>query len=917
MQGSRQRLLEGSVRVGVRLGLASCNVESTDSVASALAHEAEVLGLRRRPCWSVAELRLGEAGFELLLAWLESLDPDRARRDRETSSQGFVLLALASEAARRLVGTGEVWPALARLNMQDETRHVLFAGGAAPRPYVRDSISKAASRLGLRSAMSAGQPWYATIVLQFGLSLRGIETLLARWGAQGLPESLDPLRFGPQRSDEFETTWAAIRALGDPALADDARTSLETSCWVLPSWIDALATAAHEAVRQTRSSSTDRAFSIFDGVRVTWSATTPRLSLHLRRLEADESARLELDAGRYDVVVDGEVFTRLYRDAGALVPATPSIEELPPASAFSVTLVDRAGRVGHSEECATWDESSPAEAFDREGRRVVPAGARRIETLVYERGGSLLPADVSASTASFGARLASVLRTDQVSLRWDDGTTWSPARMARPSTPALALRPETSARLGEPLRLLTTTAVVEVERPEGWRVAEDGAIEGTIPFDASPSLRGRVRTKDGNARAFEANLALSGEAIRRRGEWCAVPEELEARDVTELAWRVFASDAPRGEVRLFAGARAIGRWGSLGAARRIRDRPLGRGEALGWLDGARCLTSDDEPTWIAPCVVDRGNVVDGEWRNGLLHLRWRTPQETTGVTLLAWTYGGLEIVSPESCEAAGREWLVPFAQEPFALTVSFDGARLGSWWTRGWYEALGLLETSDLVERVALFARVAGLPILAPGAIDACRELGRRWPVEVARTWWLDEAAPSLCDDVVDAMSAMAVQATSRIDEWRAVQRELFVDAAFDPARSDDVLMVVGLRDDGSAYVPTGLVRMAALGIPWAGPFFEGQREFLAKDRLKRRRGESLLDSSRLELLDAMDSKQARTREAVLERDLARELGVSRQRVRALIENQTTPVPFAKRVALASRDFALASALHALRPVSS
>lgn len=170
MQGSRQRPREGSVWVGVRLGLASCNVESTDSVASTLLKEAALLGLRRLPCWSIAELRLSDEDFSVLRSWLAALDPVRAREQRETATQGLVLLTLAAEAARRFVGTGEVWPALAGLEMQPDTRHVLFAAGGAPRPDVRDSISRAATRVGLRSALHAGQPWYATVVLQFGLS---------------------------------------------------------------------------------------------------------------------------------------------------------------------------------------------------------------------------------------------------------------------------------------------------------------------------------------------------------------------------------------------------------------------------------------------------------------------------------------------------------------------------------------------------------------------------------------------------------------------------------------------------------------------------------------------------------------------------------------------------------------------------
>lgn len=554
--------------------------------------------------------------------------------------------------------------------------------------------------------------------------------MLARWVAQGLPDSVEPLRFGPQRSEEFESTWTAIRGLGEVSRADDARTFLETSCWVLPGWIDALADAAREAARRAPTqSSVDRVFSIFDGIRVKWSSATPHLSLGLRTLDPVERADLELDAGRYDVVVDGDVCGRLFRDDGSLVPATSSIDELPPASSLAVTLVDREGAVGHAEECVVWDEESSVEAFGRDGRRFEASGAQRIETVVYTRGGQLEPPELSAATAPFGPRVASALRASaNLSVRWDDGTTWSPARVLHPSTPPVPARAETPAVLGEEARLRAPLEVAEVLQPADWRVAEDGALVGLVPFDAMPTFRGRLRTAEGCTRAFETTLALRGAALRRQGEWRPIPEEVEARDVTELAWRVFSHEPPRGDVRIFAGAKSIARWSSLGTARRVRDRPLGRGEPLGWIDSTRVVTCDDEPTWIARSVVDHGGVVGGEWTNGALRLRWRSPHDPGGLTLLAWTYGGMEIVPSETVKVVGSEWLVLTSQEPFALTVSYEGARLGSWWTSGWHDAFDLLETTQQIEQVALFARVAGLPILAPDARPACRRLAWRCP---------------------------------------------------------------------------------------------------------------------------------------------------------------------------------------------
>ncbi|MBX3249972.1 MAG: hypothetical protein KF901_22535 [Myxococcales bacterium] len=906
------------------------NIERMDAGARALLAEAELLGLRAQPCWSVAELELGDAGFERALAWLATLPPDRARRDRESASMGLLLLVIAAEAARREVTSGEVWPVFAHLSMNPQTRQILLDRDGTPRYIVRQALTKAARLFGLRVASDAGHPWYTTVVLQFGLSGPGLAAMLPRWVRAGPPESVDALRSGPQRSEGFERTWQALCALSSPAGADEARVLLERSPWVLSSWLPQLLEAASTARSETARSETARPHAQLDTAlagpveraRVHWDGPRALLSLDLR----SELTDARLTAGPYKLLVDGEPRARWVSRRGSFRSLKSSIDDVPPTSTLTITLVDLEGTVALHQDVEVWADDTPVAVFTADGQRLAPArGLPRADlTLAHEPDAELTPPDTVSTRARFGARRATRvvdLGDRQLTLHWPDGTSWSEAGASAPRA-ALVATTLTSVRLGAEARLSLPRPARTVLSPTGWRVEEGGRVlVGPVGPDATTRWHGRVELSDGSTARVVATLPLHGAAVQRRGEWTLAPAELDVSDLATLRWRFFVDAAVRGLPTLVSGAHLVERIGST-AARALRGRPLGLGEPLAWVDSARVYADPDvTPEPLVDRLVDRGLLSRCALDGSLLRLSLRDELDPIGHEIILWTEDGWRHVDGDDIEADARDWWLDAHALPIALVIAYGEARIASWWRPDWHDQLARAEDAGL-DRLARFARVARLPLLQREARPRARELVARAPVPCARQWWTlpDDAPPTPThpakpDDPIDAaLDRLWRGASIRSEAWLAGQRELFADqsAAIPPDASESLVEVFGHTDEGT-HLPTAIARAAALGPQWSTPFLEGQRADLAREEARRAaRGVPSLEALAREVLAEEHDELASLPASAALATMARALGVTRQRCEDLLDDPRAPMPFAKRAALTRRDFALLAALRTL-----
>ena len=891
------------------MGLRDWAIDSTDAGANAMLDRARVLGLRGR-AWSIAELRLTEPDYERACRWLAALEPRKARELRESTALGLMLLVVASETARRRARSGGVWPVFTQLRMRRETADVLLDANGTPTLTVRQAVGKAAFRCGLRVALNSGQPWYSTVVLQYGLSLPGLTEMLPRWAAQGLPDSVMPLFDGPEHSDEFRKTWSALRSLADPTSLDEARAVLESSPWVLGAWVERLLELGTALAPSTTTldDTVTRIEPVEPVLRacVLWSEARPRLSLELAPALCEPS----LTDDRYRVIVDGKPCARYVRHerSGAHRPTRERLDVDCPAQSLRVVLVDRTGEVALEQDVEVWAEDSLACTYAQSGHLLsanesVPARG----VLVFEAGAVVTPGRPRGAVQRFGDRQALELDGTSVRLEWPDGSTWSGTRGERraavlrgePLDPSVELNG--LARVGSPEPLLKVSA-------PGWRLEGPRQLVGPVSPSSSPRLSLAVQRANRDRARMECTLPLEGATFRRDGTWQVPGTRVEMREIRTLAWRILSPAPPRGSAVVLAGAHVVDRITELARASRLSGHALGLGEPLAWVDSAHLYAADVEPRPLVSEVVDHGLLDDCIVDGTFSQLRFSDTLEPEGARVVAWTPDG--VVSVQDIAAEDDTWLVDLGARPIALVVGFGTARLAAWWREGWAGALAQVSETD-AEEIARFVRIARLPILEAGSREPVRAFARSHVRACARAWWMDTheledgSASGLLNDLWKGAASVAGQ-------WLSAQRELYADGthAFDPPRSEEVLGILGQREDGGCYVSTGFRRAAELGAPWCDPYLRGQREFIERERTKH--GRDWLARTRKELEQDEDKLEQPSGRAAFQ-SLARVLGISEERCRELLDERGGPVSLAKRVALAHRDFAYLSTWRALR----
>ena len=354
--------------------------------------------------WSLAELSLVEDDLEWLKALCERTTASNLRRalsgpsrfkDYSRDAQlGAVLLLLESELARRHASEGMLWAAIhQQVVWRGDASRFLF-NHRQPNARHKTCLEAAAKELGLRCAFGedSAQEWYQSVFLQCGFSKKSFEGRLPQWLAgENTPVSVARLLSNDVRysSSSFNALWTALREYRHGSLdRHGLKVILESSPWVLREWHDSLMELSrgesHSSIGESAQSDvpvpaeklfaaagsdetiSDRRF--LSEPRLRWSNGALQF---VSSLELSDSLELEDDA---DIVIGGQVRSRLIMQADGSFDATPNEIELPTTSPSVVVELRSLSAVAIATQTLTiWDDVDDVDGYVvRTGRRIDP-----------------------------------------------------------------------------------------------------------------------------------------------------------------------------------------------------------------------------------------------------------------------------------------------------------------------------------------------------------------------------------------------------------------------------------------------------------------------------------------------------------------------------------------------------------------
>jgi hypothetical protein len=313
--------------------------------------------------WSIAELRLGSDDFAWLSSWALGLSGSIVRTylaNRHQTSKfgeikvsyasalGLMLIAFASEAARRDATDGSLWPSVRRDSsggprFSQGADKALFNSNDYPVDEFRKAVRLAVKVFGLRHAFDEAKGkhrYYLTIFLQFGFSREDAHRRLALWLA-GHPsqEAIRNLREGRQKSTSFRLFWNRLRLGNSRWISqDDLRRSLEKSPWTCAEWIEDLIEASkRERVCCTAATDRETLFKstvqLLSEPRFTWKLPAP--PCYTTRLQG--LSDLALSEAEYELQVAGSRRLGIVEDEDGNYRSTSSEEIDLPGNSTSVT----------------------------------------------------------------------------------------------------------------------------------------------------------------------------------------------------------------------------------------------------------------------------------------------------------------------------------------------------------------------------------------------------------------------------------------------------------------------------------------------------------------------------------------------------------------------------------------------------
>ena len=782
-------------------------------IDTALAVHGRLLDLRRIPR-SLCEVGLDEEDYQWMLRWGELLEvrainmwlSSRPYKEGKSTPMnavlGLLLLLLAAEVTRRESQEGTVWPKL-RECFLDQTCQRLFAHDQ-PNEDMKGALKAATGAFHLRHAFGAAdsQKYYRTVFFQFGFTKQGIARLPWWLAGHGVPEAIEELRYGSQRSVSFIRLWHALLDFRQHRInLDQVRGEINSSHWVLPSWADAIiegAQARSDLVMIADNPNLAEGEGLLDEALLCWDGVDrPLFALRivLARLPAFHESR-------YGVRINGKPMMTLLRrsDGSYSESAEPRVGLETPD--IVVEFVAPNQETAAQEYLKLWDPGADVIVWDLQtGSRLDDPytdvmSQRKTYALLTADDLHIDPTPSQWTRVGSGTHCLSYLPvgwSTDLRVLLDGQHLWSPNIHQPAEEPdwAKAIQIQASVgtvHIGDAVRMTVSGIAADVDLrflrlgttmpkfvPRGSR-ADLAPIKVTADlaiFGGKVTL-GLAKGKTMFRSQRDLPFRILG-AVRRVGQiWEHIDSEkpITKAEVTAFPIKLCVPEAARQN----NGSHHLTIMEGATTRRSVPRRPAsltglaGYGDSLtlhrGPYDSEECLIK------IARSVIDPGIVKSSQIQADgtiIIDLRQEGYEPSSAHVVIIWQEGFNPQVVPGSAftRVGAFQWhlrIKIFHGIDTAVGIGYEGRRIGAHWPARGSNMLGTIPggplRGDPVTAAAL-ARWLHLPLLAAGYLQPARQLIDVAPLRTLGAWLGGAGLPSgLVHEPID-------------DAWRSVVRRL------------------------------------------------------------------------------------------------------------------------------------------------
>lgn len=511
-------------------------------------------------------------------------------------------------------------------------------------------------------------------------------------------------------------------------------------------------------------------------------------------MDIENLAFLDLSDDTYVISVDGQNKARLIRQEDGSYNAEPGTLQLSSEVALlNGRISDESGEEKYSMEIKLWDDSEEVNVFKMhlsvegqpEGNRLDDAyddrmfeGSSYVIVITSDLDFEPLSEWVSINQQFKAVYLTQNWSFDDVEVRLKGEKVWSPSSKAKKNATSYKARVINISAEKEPIEIETYTRFY-INHSPGPDISYVRVNTRSVDFEKlderrtdtqpirisaacnSERLHFRIGFVDGSVEQYKMTADVYGNSRLQQSEWRSLPET-SAIDISEAtndlfyfrpkhkdeSWALMEGDL---FLKIYKQkVQSLGGLVGLGGSLSLKSGPYN--------------SMDSMP--IAASVSNSGIIGDYNHASSRAALWPRKPIYPGGQHMIwHWTQDG-EISSfealPDSNDIA---WFYePADLKPLAVSVSYKGEWLGTWWTDDWYLLISSIYSAK-PEETAFLLRWMRLPILEPNATSYLTELIGRYPVETLNSWRIIE---SLIDGmVIDTRPTYA-------EKWNATVRHIF-----------------------------------------------------------------------------------------------------------------------------------------------